>query len=280
MAFGLSVWFLIVSVSAQDTVEMVQTKVSGGQIPQGRSDGMENATQRLIHEVVDAAVERIREGADRRIVAEEAAHASADAVKQISVLEGELADSVVDDEIAAAQEVVSELYADQAPAYVLGAFRSNTCPSGSTSITNPNKCEQVVAILGYTWGNPAYPGFGPVGTWGTSPNGCLVDNRGYAFFNHHAGTGHQGQQKICFKQANCPFPHLATNCRAGTNCNWQYCCPTAWSNSAYGANGNKCGTGVISDRTAEGWGNPTAACTAAGGRVEGASPAWQCVKQR
>lgn len=44
----------------------------------------------------------------------------------------------------------------------------------------------------------------------------------------------------------CAFPSLRTNCTdKHSSCTWQYCCPSDWSASSYGAvAGKSCGTGV------------------------------------
>lgn len=83
----------------------------------------------------------------------------------------------------------------------------------------------------------------------------------------------------------CTFPELMNNCfKPESGCSWQKCCPKSWSNSSFGAQkGISCATGIITDRTNEGWGNPVTNCTDAGGFVMQTKiypPEFVCTKKK
>lgn len=101
MARGLCAAFLLVSmVQARDSIEMVQTRVSG--------DNDDNIKM-LVDEVVEASNERTRQGEAPDVVAKEAARAAADAVKEFGDLDGKASDAIVKQQIITSQEVIQRV---------------------------------------------------------------------------------------------------------------------------------------------------------------------------
>jgi len=96
----------------------------------------------LVREVVDAAAGKIRQGADSALVAKKAAHAPADAMKQIDELDGTPGDVEVQDEISTAKEVIAQLL-DQASG-IGGAAKTDpaACAISNLALTNM-KCSNL-----------------------------------------------------------------------------------------------------------------------------------------
>jgi hypothetical protein len=85
------------------------------------------------------------------------------------------------------------------PSYVYGTAGSNTCPVGSTRVTDWTVCEQAAAALGLSWN-----GFG----FATDPKGCYKSGTYDAYFNDHAtgGTACTYCQLICLGAAVATTP--------------------------------------------------------------------------
>lgn len=155
----------------------------------------------------------------------------------------------------------------------------------------------IIGVWENRWGVGNIPQISTILTNVTSKGFDLIERKNKIDYIHRSTyMNNKNQLKVVrlldkyewiLNKHNCPYPELFRQCnRSGqpnSYCNWQNCCPLSFNNNYYGANQYRCGTGVLGNRTSQGWGIPGKSCKDAGGiirKIKNNPPWYVCTTKK